>query len=254
MKKYLFIFIAAMVIVGCGKKGVNLKAQFQKLDAEAEAAYYAAETEEQQKSIYQAYLNECYQLLKVNMGAPYSDTLFMSVMAFLSEEQQDTLFDIMPASMKESENMVEAYKVYQIKKRLSVGNPYTDFTAVTPEGKELSLRELVGKTDYVLIDFWASWCGPCRRLIPVLKEIYARQPQGHLQILSCSLDQSESDWRKALEEEQMPWMQAREDAEHECSDLYGVQYIPFTVLIDKDGNIAAVNPKEPELEAILIGE
>ena len=133
-------------------------------------------------------------------------------------------------------------------------NLYIDFTAVTPEGKELSLSDLVGKTDYVLVDFWASWCNPCRRLIPVLKEIYAGQPEGRLQIFSCSVDQDLMAWQVALSEEQMPWPQAREDAEHECSDKYGVQYIPHTVLIDRKGHIVGVNLEEPEIEAILFGE
>ena len=133
-------------------------------------------------------------------------------------------------------------------------NMYIDFTAVTPEGKELSLSDLVGKTDYVLVDFWASWCNPCRRLIPVLKEIYAGQPEGRLQIFSCSVDQDLMAWQVALSEEQMPWPQAREDAEHECSDKYGVQYIPHTVLIDRKGHIVGVNLEEPEIEAILFGE
>ena len=128
---------------------------------------------------------------------------------------------------------------------------YIDFTAVTPDGAELSLSDLVGQTDYVLVDFWASWCGPCRRLIPVLKEIYAGQPAGRLQIFSCSVDQDPMAWRVALQEEQMPWPQAREDEAHMCSDKYNVQYIPHTVLIDREGHIVAINPEEPELETIL---
>ena len=131
---------------------------------------------------------------------------------------------------------------------------YLDFTAVTPEGAELSLSDLVGKTDYVLVDFWASWCGPCRRLIPVLKEIYAGQPEGHFQIFSCSVDQDVMAWQVALNEEQMPWPQAREDREHPCADKYSVQFIPHTVLIDREGHIVAVNPEEPDLETILFGE
>lgn len=133
-------------------------------------------------------------------------------------------------------------------------NRYLDFTALTPEGNELSLSDLVGKTDYVLVDFWASWCGPCRRLIPVLQEIYAGQPKGRLEILSCSVDREEMPWRVALQEENMPWPQMREDDFHPCSDKYGVQFIPHTILIDREGHIVAVNPEEPQIEEILFGE
>lgn len=134
----------------------------------------------------------------------------------------------------------------------AVENAYIDITALTPEGTELSLSDLVGKTDYVLVDFWASWCGPCRRFVPVLKEMYNSQPEGRLQILSCSVDQDPKAWRVALQEEKMPWPQMREDAEHECSDKYGVQFIPHTVLIDKEGKIVGVNLEEPEIEEILL--
>ena len=135
-----------------------------------------------------------------------------------------------------------------------VGGQFIDFTAVTPEGTELSLSDLVGKTDFVLVDFWASWCGPCRRLIPVLKEIYMGQPEGRLQIFSCSVDREEAAWRAALSEEQMPWAQAREDEAHECSDKYGVEFIPHTILIDREGKILGINLEEPEIENILFGE
>ncbi len=131
---------------------------------------------------------------------------------------------------------------------------YLDITGLTPNGEELSLSDLVGKTDYVLVDFWASWCNPCRRFVPVLKEIYASQPAGRLQILSCSVDQDIMAWQVALNEEQMPWPQMREDADHMCSDKYNVQFIPHTVLIDRDGHIVGVNLEEPDLEEILLGE
>lgn len=131
---------------------------------------------------------------------------------------------------------------------------YADITALTPEGTELSLSDVIGQTDFVLLDFWASWCGPCRRFIPVLKEIYAAQPEGHLQILSCSVDQDAMAWRVALQEEQMPWLQMREDEDHPCSELYGVEFIPHTVLFDREGNIVGVNLEEPDIEQILLGE
>jgi len=133
-------------------------------------------------------------------------------------------------------------------------NEYINITALTPAGEELSLSDLVGQTDYVLVDFWASWCGPCRRFVPVLKEIYASQPEGHLQILSCSVDQDIMAWQVALSEEQMPWPQIRQDEAHECADKYGVQFIPHTVLIDKEGKIVGVNLEEPEIQEILLGE
>ena len=131
---------------------------------------------------------------------------------------------------------------------------FTDITGVTLAGEELSLSDLVGKTDYLLLDFWASWCGPCRRFIPVLKEMYISQPEGHFQILSCSVDQDIRAWKVALDEEQMPWPQIREDADHVCSDKYGVQFIPHTVLIDREGKIIGINLEEPEIEEILLGE
>ena len=161
---------------------------------------------------------------------------------------------LMVACAKKPAEQQEEQPVQEQQEQVVDSTMFLDITGVMPNGEELSLSTLVGKTDYVLVDFWASWCNPCRRFVPVLKEIYASQPAGHLQILSCSVDQDIMAWQVALNEEQMPWPQMREDADHPCSDKYQVQFIPHTVLIDRDGKIVGVNLEEPEIEEILLGE
>ncbi len=253
-KKYIFIALAlTLALVGCRKK-VNLKAEWENLEANAELAFGEAQTMDEQQAVLTNLIDSAYLLLKKNIKSEYADTLFLNIYPFFSAEQKEELFDIMPESMLEQEQIKEIYDHFLIQSATSKGHPYIDFTGLTPEGEALSLSELVGQTDYVLVDFWASWCGPCRRLIPVLQEIYAGQPKGRLQILSCSVDQREADWIKAMEEEQMPWPQIRETEYYPCSEKYGVQYIPHTVLIDRNGIIVGVNLEEPEIEEILLGE
>ena len=244
-----------MTFAACQKK-VDLKAEWQTLYAHTEAAYEAAETPDEQEAALQNMLDSAVLLLNEHMGEPYSDTLFTEVYYMLSPEQCQELFAKMPKQMLEREDMAELHKRFLLVMATSEGNPYTDIISLTPAGDELALNELVGQTDYVLVDFWASWCGPCRRLIPVLKEVYAGQPAGKLQILGCSVDRDEKAWLKALEEEQMPWPQIRDgrEGQYACSDKYGVSAIPTTILINREGIIIARNPSEADLEQILIGE
>ena len=257
MKKYLFIAMAALfAFVSCQKKAsIDLKAEWESLYERTSEAFDNAATPAEQEELLTNMVDSAYLLLSEHMDATYADTLFAGVYYMFSPEQKQALFALMPREMLEREEIAQMHQVFLKEVATSAGNPYTDILALQPNGEELALSELVGETDYVLVDFWASWCGPCRRLIPVLKEIYAGQPKGRLQILSCSVDRDEDDWRQALDEEQMPWPQIHEVADrYECSDLYGVRAIPTTILIDREGTIIARNPDEEELEAILWGE
>ena len=252
MKKQLLILLAvAMTLAGCQKK-INLKAESEALYNRSMAVLDGPVTQAEREAALMNLIDSTYLLLEQYINEPYGDSLFAGMYYLFSPEQKQTLFGLMTPQLRESEMIAPIYSHFLLETATSSGNPYTDFIGLTPEGDELALNELVGKTDYVLVDFWASWCNPCRRLIPVLKEIYAGQPKGKLQILSCSVDRDEKAWRQALKEEQMPWPQVREiEDAYECSDLYGVSAIPTTILIDKEGTIIARNPDEAELEKIL---
>ena len=253
MKKIFIALLAAGCLVACTSKKTAYE-QYTELYDNVVAQLETVEDRAAKDSIIDNFVTEGYTLLLENVQDVTSDSIVLNIFYMLSPEQKAELFAAIPAERLQMPVLEPVYKEYQIELKTSAGNPYIDITSLKADGSALSLSELVGKTDYLLVDFWASWCGPCRRLIPVLKDVYASQPKGRLQILSCSCDRDEDAWRQALEEEQMPWPQMREDENYICNDKYGVVGIPTTILIDKEGMIIARNPDEAELEAILWGE
>ena len=124
------------------------------------------------------------------------------------------------------------------KMRMMVGQPAPLFTCPDSDGNPVGPETFRGKL--LLIDFWASWCGPCRGEIPNLKETYAKYKDKGVEFLSVSIDRSEEAWRKALEEEGTPWPQAlAPNAGAEVMDMYQFSGIPFILLLDQEGKIVA---------------
>jgi len=121
--------------------------------------------------------------------------------------------------------------------RLKIGGTAPVFSQLNPEGKSISLASYKGKI--VLIDFWASWCSPCRQEIPNLVSQYKMYKDKGFEILSVSLDNNRDKWLKAVQQEGMAWPQVCDlnGQNNNVARLYGVSAIPATFLVDRDGKL-----------------
>ncbi|MEO8761360.1 MAG: TlpA disulfide reductase family protein [Bacteroidia bacterium] len=133
--------------------------------------------------------------------------------------------------------------------RLAIGSVAPDFTLPTPEGKPLALSSFRGKV--VLVDFWASWCGPCRKENPNVVAMYKKFHNKGFEIYSVSLDDNKDKWLNAIKTDGLIWNHASDlnAWDNKAAKLYGVESIPFTLLLDKEGKIIDKGLRGKELEA-----
>ncbi|KAA6336135.1 Thiol-disulfide oxidoreductase ResA [termite gut metagenome] len=135
----------------------------------------------------------------------------------------------------------------------AVGQVFTDFEMETPDGKPAKLSDYVGKGKVVLVDFWASWCGPCRSEMPHLIATYEKYRSKGFEIVGVSLDANRESWKNGIEQLGITWPQIS-DLKYwnsEGSKLYGIRSIPHTVLIDRNGTIIARELQGVELQNSL---
>lgn len=134
---------------------------------------------------------------------------------------------------------------------VAVGQAAPDITLPNPEGQTVALSSLRGK--YVLIDFWASWCGPCRQENPNVVRMYNQYKDKGFEIYGVSLDESKDKWLRAIAADKLSWPHVSDlkGWESSAAKLYNVQAIPQTLLLDKEGKIIAKNLRGPALEEKL---
>jgi thiol-disulfide isomerase/thioredoxin len=157
--------------------------------------------------------------------------------------------DALTAKYPNVTNLKEFKTYVQGLKHLAIGMPAPEITMNNPDDKPLSLSSLKGKV--VILDFWASWCKPCRAANPFVVELYNKYKDKGLDVFSVSLDFKKDAWLEAIAKDKLTWKNHVCDMKQWQSPvvaLYGFSGIPFTCLIDKNGNIAGKNLEGPALE------
>lgn len=196
------------------------------------------------------------QLQKIPQGSRTHLLALSGVITILKQRNNPNFAHFAEAFVNEFKEEVPAAtadlrKQLDLAKSFAIGGEAPDFSQKTPEGEDMKLSDLRGKV--VLIDFWASWCGPCRRENPNVVKMYNEYKEKGFEILGVSLDQDKSRWLQAIEKDGLTWYHVSDlkGWGNEVAQLYSVRSIPHTVLLDAEGKIIARNLRGAALEQKL---
>lgn len=220
------------------------KAQYDKVKEET-----AADMENLQKESHEASI----KLISENNDIEYSAYILRILSSNMTLEELETIFNKFTPKVQNSYFAQEVKEEIKNLKAVAPGQPAPNFTLKTPSGSLFNLSDLKGK--YVLVDFWASWCGPCRAAVPELKELYAKYKEKGFEIVGVANDSREKDWLGAIEADQSNWIHVIDEFPVKnkpslVSTLYGIHYLPSYFLIAPDGKMIGKMEK-PELKEKL---
>lgn len=176
------------------------------------------------------------QVVMTNKDSFWGPLMMISFTTYLSEDMKPWYEAFSPAAQQSYYGQKVKEELYPAGKE---GTVVPDFKVKDKTGKEVSLSELRQGKKYVLIDFWASWCNPCRKEIPNLKKLYAQYSGKGFEIVSISIDQKKADWEKALKEEGLTWPNFLDETG--VAALYKVKFVPTMYLITADGVMVGEN-------------
>ena len=193
-----------------------------------------------------------------NPTSPVSIDIAQNMMysSKLSKAEMDKLLQAIDPSLHNAPAYKGLQKSLEEFYPVAIGEKFKDIEVVNEEGKTVHLADYVKPGQYNMVEFWASWCGPCRGEIPHLRHVYEAYGTGEnaFNMISVSIDDKESDWKKALKEENMKWIQLCDlkGWKGEVINKYKIQGVPFCLILDKEGRIIDHGVRGSELDLVLI--
>ncbi len=185
--------------------------------------------------------------VRENPGYFYSMYLLVRLIRDMEPEEGQQLFDGIPEGNKTNEYAMRVKKYLDLNRNLKVGDKFVDLTLNNTGGEPVNLANL-SNGKYVLIDFWASWCNPCRKENPVIAEAYSKYKEKGFEVYAVSLDEKKEDWQKAINEDDITWVTVNDTNAFngEPAMIYSVKYIPHNFLINPEGEIIEIDIKGDE--------
>lgn len=196
--------------------------------------------------------NYTIPFIKNNSKSYYSLLLLNTYHNSFGKETTEDLYYSLPEKFQNHIIGLEIKKYIQLNKEISIGNPFEEIIQKGVDNKFYKLSDLKGK--FILLEFWSSNCGPCRKENPKLKELYDKYHGSGFEIYAVSADVSEIMWKKAIEKDKLEWINVSElnGTKNTAFLTYGVNEMPTNYLIDPNGIIIGKNIRKHQLEAKLL--
>ena len=226
-----------------GALNKEMRALYEKSKAEDLTDEQNAELEKQMEALDAKLTELTYNTIDANITNPVGIYLWPGNSYSMELAQLQALAAKVPAEYQSNERIANLLKRIEVLAKTAVGQKFTDFTLPDPEGNPMKLSDIIAKNKYTLIDFWASWCGPCRREMPNVIAAYKEYNKKGFGIVGVSLDNDADKWKAAIKEMGMTWDHMSDVKGWQCEGaaLYGVNSIPATVLVAQDGTIIERN-------------
>ena len=221
----------------------EMMALYQKGKAEGLTDEQKAELSQQMEELSTKLNDLTLKTIDANITNPVGIHLWPGNQYSMELPQLQALAAKVPAEYKEIPSIANLLKRIDVLGKTAVGQKFTDFTLPAPDGTPVKLGDIIAKNKYTLIDFWASWCGPCRAEMPNVVAAYKEYNKKGFGIVGVSLDSDAEAWKKAIKDMGMTWDHMSDVKGWQCEGaaLYGVNSIPATVLVAQDGTIIERN-------------
>ena len=215
--------------------------------------YAEGTTDERRAAIEEEYAALSENALLDNTDNFFGVSMLMNASYNKSAEEMEELVALFSPEMQETELMGQVKAQLEKKLRTAVGQPYIPFEQADKDGNAVTMQSIIENpaNKYVLIDFWASWCGPCMAEVPALKAAYDAYHKKGFEIFGVSLDNNKEAWLAAIENKELNWPHVSDlqGWKNAAADLYGVRSIPANFLIDcATGQIVATGLRGEEVK------